>query len=76
MLYRFARWQGGVANSVAKIADETAFTDAAQIPAYARETAAWAAENGLIRGSAGQFLPNAGATRAQTAAISHRFCEQ
>ena len=73
MLYRFAKWQGGVANSVAKIADETAFTDAAQIPEYAREAAAWAAENGLIRGSAGQFLPSQNATRAQTAAILHRL---
>ena len=73
MLCRFAKWQGGVANSVAKIADETAFTDAAQIPEYAREAAAWAAENGLIRGSAGQFLPSQNATRAQTAAILHRF---
>ena len=75
MLYRFAKWQGGVANSVAKIADETAFTDAAQIPEYAREAAAWAAENGLIRGSAGQFLPSQNATRAQTAAILHRLSE-
>lgn len=75
MLCRFAKWQGGVANSVAKIADETAFTDAAQIPEYAREAAAWAAENGLIRGSAGQFLPTSGATRAQTAAILHRLSE-
>ena len=73
MLYRFAKWQGGVANSVAKIADETAFTDAAQIPEYAREAAAWAAENGLIRGGAGQFLPSQNATRAQTAAILHRL---
>ena len=73
MLCRFAKWQGGVANSVAKIADETAFTDAAQIPEYAREAAAWAAENGLIRGSAGQFLPSQNATRAQTAAILHRL---
>ena len=75
MLCRFAKWQGGVANSVAKIADETAFTDAAQIPEYAREAAAWAAENGLIRGSAGQFLPSQNATRAQTAAILHRLSE-
>ena len=75
MLCRFAKWQGGVANSVAKIAAETAFTDAAQIPEYAREAAAWAAENGLIRGSAGQFLPSQNATRAQTAAILHRLSE-
>ena len=75
MLCRFTKWQGGVANSVAKIADETAFTDAAQIPEYAREAAAWAAENGLIRGSAGQFLPSQNATRAQTAAILHRLSE-
>ena len=75
MLYRFAKWQGGAAAPAAKIADETAFSDAAQIPEYAREAAAWAAENGLIRGSAGQFLPSQNATRAQTAAILHRLSE-
>ena len=76
MLYRFAKWQGSAGDDAGTTAPETAFSDAAQIPEYAREAASWAAENGLIRGSAGQFLPAAGATRAQTAAILHRFCEQ
>lgn len=76
MLYRFAaRQDGGVTNSAAMTAADTAFSDAAQIPAYAAQAAAWAAETGLIRGDAGRFLPQSSAARAQTAAILHRFCE-
>ena len=76
MLYRFAaRQDGGVTNSAAMTAADTAFSDAAQIPAYATQAVAWAAETGLIRGDAGRFLPQSSAARAQTAAILHRFCE-
>ena len=76
MLYRYAaRQDGGVTDPAKMTAADAAFSDAAQIPAYAAQAAAWAAQTGLIRGDAGRFLPQSSAARAQTAAILHRFCE-
>ena len=53
------------------------FTDAAAISDYARPAVAWAVENGIVNGMAdGSFQPKGTATRAQLAAILHRYMEQ
>lgn len=54
----------------------TDFTDADSIPAYARSAAAWAVENGIVLGyDDGTFRPMLDTSRAQMAAIMHRFIE-
>ena len=55
-------------------ADLTAFADADSISSYAVDALSWANANGLINGIGGGLLDPAGkATRAQVAAILHRF---
>ena len=52
---------------------ETEFADQADIDAYARNAARWAAANGIIRGDdRGNFLPDDSTTRAQAVTILHR----
>ena len=51
-----------------------AYPDAAEIPSWAREGAAYCQATGVIRGAAnGAFLPNENATRAQAAAVFMRL---
>ena len=75
MLYRFAAAQGltvsGADNAL------SAFADAAQVHAYAREAMEWACGEGIITGTAPTTLsPCAGATRAQAAAMVMRLHEK
>jgi len=67
LLYRYA---GSAAASV-----QPAFADAAQIAAWAKDAAAWAAAEGIVNGKPGNlFDPSDTATRAELAAMIHRFC--
>jgi hypothetical protein len=73
ILYRYTAYKGG---DVIARADLGGFTDAARISGYAREPLAWAKARGLINGTDwGGIHPGGYATRAETAAILMRFCE-
>ena len=73
ILYRYAQYKG---YSVAKTADISAFADSSSISAYAVSAMSWANGSGLINGvGANRLDPQGSATRAQVAAILHRFVE-
>lgn len=66
------RYKGAPASSA-----ELTFADTASISEYARTAVAWAVENGIVNGMPGNtFQPKGSATRAQLAAILHRFMTQ
>ena len=52
------------------------FTDVASVSEYAVPALQWACGAGILQGADGALLPTHPATRAQTAAILHRFCQQ
>lgn len=73
MLYEYAKYKG---YDVAKAADLSGFVDQGSISAYAVKPMQWAVAQELIFGVGGNALaPKAAATRAQLAAVLHRFCE-
>ena len=72
VLYRYASFKG-VDVSAAK--DLGGFADSAGVSAYAKDAMSWAVAEGIINGSDGKLLPAGGATRAQVAAILHRYIE-
>lgn len=51
------------------------FDDAFDVSGYAVPAMQWACGAGVMPGANGKLLPTAEATRAQTAAMLHRFCE-
>ena len=61
---------GGTQQADASLAQ---FTDSGDISADARDAMAWAVANGLFQGSAGKLDPQGIATRAEVAAVLHRF---
>lgn len=73
MLYRWAQSKGYTGVTSGSIAG---YADASSVASYAREAMAWAVGNGIISGSGNNLMPNGTATRAQFAAIMHRFCEK
>ena len=74
MLYNYART---VRYPTAARADLSKFADADRVSSWARDALAWANAVGLINGVGGNRLnPGGSATRAQVAAIFHRFCEK
>ena len=71
ILFRYAQNKG---YDVTGRADLTAFTDYNVVSGYAMDAIAWANANGLIQGRTITTLVPAGtATRAEVAAILHRF---
>ena len=73
IMYRYAQYKG---MDTSAHADLSNYTDNASISAYAREALSWANATGLINGmSTTELAPQAQATRAQTAAILWRWCE-
>ncbi len=73
MLYEYAKYKG---YDVAKAADLSGFADQGGISAYAVKPMQWAVAQELIFGVGGNALaPKAAATRAELAAVLHRFCE-
>lgn len=73
ILYRYAQFKG---YDVTASADLGAYTDAAQISAYAAAAMQWANAEGLITGNTGTTLnPKGHATRAEAATILMRFCQ-
>lgn len=73
ILYRYAAYKGYSIRSAASL---SSYPDGAAVSSYARDAMAWAVGNGLIQGSGGKLMPGSGATRAQVAAILHRFCDR
>ena len=69
MLYRYAKLTGRDLTS----GTLGAFSDGASASAYALEALQWAAAQDLLTGSNGALAPQGIATRAQLAAILHRF---
>ena len=51
----------------------SAFADAAEVSAFAVDAMVWAVGQDILRGDNGKLLPQAGATRAQLAAMLQRF---
>ena len=70
ILYRYAQYRKLDTDASAKL---NSFTDADSVSAYASEALGWAVSEGLINGASGKLMPKSDATRAQVAAILHRF---
>ena len=59
-----------------EVTGSLSFTDAASVSEYAVPALQWACGAGILQGADGALLPTHPATRAQTAAMLHRFCQQ
>ena len=73
ILYRYAVYRGMTAVTLED--NLGGFADADQISSYAISAMNWAVGKGLINGSGSTLAPKAQATRAQVAAIIHRYLE-
>lgn len=73
ILYRYAAYRGMQTpehpDALLGVADR------ASVSSYAVKAMQWAVGEGLVQGSAGRLTPGGSASRAQVAAIVHRFCE-
>lgn len=73
MLFRYAQYKDLDTTSSGGLSK---FTDSGKVSGYALDAMSWAVSNGLISGTNdGKLNPGSTATRAQLAAILHRFCE-
>lgn len=73
MLYEYAKYKG---YDVTKAADLSGFADQGSVSAFAVGSMQWAVAQELIFGVGGNAIaPQATATRAELAAVLHRFCE-
>ena len=74
ILYRYAK-NRGLDVSVGENTNILSYDDALDISEYAVPAMQWACGAQIIHGADGRLTPGAKATRAQVAAILHRFCE-
>lgn len=72
ILCRYAQYKKLDTDAGAKL---DSFSDAGNVSGYASEALSWAVSEGLINGASGRLMPKGDATRAQVAAILHRFVE-
>lgn len=72
ILYRYAQYKKLDTDAGAKL---DSFSNAGNVSGYASEALSWAVSEGLINGASGRLTPKGDATRAQVAAILHRFVE-
>ena len=72
ILYRYAQYKK---YNTAASSSLNGFTDQASVSSYATDSLEWAVAEKLVNGSAGKLMPTGNATRAQVAAILHRFVE-
>ena len=70
ILYRYAQYKG---MDVSTLSDLSQFTDAAEVPTYALEAMQWAVGSELLSGNGLLIDAASNASRAQVAAIIHRF---
>ena len=75
ILRRYALFEGKISGD-APSSPSPAFSDMADVSDYAKEAVAWASAAGIANGRPGNiFDPEAGATRAEAAAMVRRFIE-
>lgn len=72
ILYRYAQYRKLDTSANAKL---NGFSDAGNVSGYASAALGWAVAEGLVNGASGRLMPKGNATRAQVAAIFHRFVE-
>ena len=73
MLYRYAQFKK---MNITTNGGLSKFSDSGSVSGYALDAMSWAVSKGLISGTSdGKLNPGSTATRAQLAAILHRFCE-
>ncbi len=70
MLYKYAVQTGHTAGERGNL---SGFLDAGSVSSWAGDAVSWAVGAGLLNGSDGKLLPGSSATRAQVAAMLHRF---
>ena len=73
ILYRYTKFKSGSVEASRNYLNS--FSDAGQVSTYAVEAMNWAVAGGLINGSGDKLMPTARASRAQVAAIIHRYLE-
>lgn len=70
ILYRYAQRMG---YDVSASASLSGFQDAGAVASWGQQAVSWAVSSGILNGSGGALLPNGDATRAEVAAMLHRF---
>jgi hypothetical protein len=74
LFFRFAELKG---MNTKKSADLSAYNDANTVGSWAVDYVEWAVASGLMQGRSTNLLaPAAGTTRAETAALLERWCEE
>lgn len=74
ILFRYAQYKG-LDVSAGEDTNILSYSDALDIFEYAFPAMQWICGESILNGSDGNLMPRGGATRAQVAAILHRFCE-
>lgn len=69
------RYAAGMGCDVSGRADLSGFADAEKAASWGRDAISWAVDAGILNGSGGALLPNGDATRAEVAAMLHRFAD-
>lgn len=72
ILYRYADYKG---QSTSGSASLSKFYDSSKVSSYAEDAMEWAVYEGIINGDAGYLKPAGTATRAEAAAMFHRYLE-
>jgi len=72
ILYRYAEKAG---YDVSASASLSGFRDAGAVASWGSRAMSWAVGSGILNGSDGMLLPDGDATRAQVAAMLHRFAD-
>ena len=71
ILYRYTQYKGW--STTAASGSLKGFKDAASVSSYAVDAMNWAVDEGLLKGANNKLSPKSNATRAQVAAIIHRY---
>lgn len=74
ILYRYAQYRQ-ITVGVDEDTNLHSYSDVSQISGYAVDAMQWSCGAGILQGSGTELMPQGYATRAQVAAILHRFCE-
>lgn len=69
------RYAVGIGLDAGGRADLSRFPDAGSVAAWGRDAIAWAVDAGILNGNGGSLLPGGDATRAEVAAMLHRFAD-
>ena len=72
ILYRYAQYKKYSTTATASL---NGFSDAQSVSSYAKTPLEWAVAEKLVNGANGKLMPKGDASRAQVAAILHRFVE-